>query len=272
MDEKTIERVKKISVELLSDFDTFCKEHNLKYSLSFGTLLGAVRHKGFIPWDDDIDVDMSIDDYIRLGKLWSKYGDKDKYFLQTKKTDPKIPCPFYRLRLNNTAWIEPGHETFPIHWGIPLDIFPVYNLPQNTVMRKAQRKLAKYSRRLSRYDWEHKESNVIKSWLYQKLTLLCLQGIYLISILAKSSPYVYYADGYSHKKEGKKKWLFPCKTIMFEGIELQSYADPHAYLTWQYGENYMTPPPIDQRGGHAVAIIDFEHDGEYYTKCLRRNK
>jgi len=272
MDDVSINKVKKISVDILIDFDKFCKEHKLEYRLSFGTLLGAVRHKGFIPWDDDIDVDMPIDDYIRFRKCWLKFGNKEKYFLQTKKTDPKIPYPFYRFRLNNTAWIEPGRESFPIHWGIPLDIFPIYNMPKNKALRKLQRKLAKFSRVFCKYDWEHAKANRLLSWIYQKLTLLCLQGVCFISMFSKSSPYVYYPYGYSHSKEEKKSLIYPSKSIMFEGVKLQSYSDPHAYLTWQYGENYMIPPPEDQRGGHVVSILDFDNDGAYYTKKLRRNK
>lgn len=272
MDENTSKRIKEISVEILIDFDKFCKEHNLEYRISFGTLLGAVRHKGFIPWDDDIDVDMPIDDYIRFGKLWLKYGDKEKYFLQTKKTDPKIPCPFYRLRLNNTTWSEPNHETFPIHWGIPLDIFPVYNLPKNKKLRKLQRRLNSRALRLCEYDWNHLNASRLASWFYRQLTLMCLYGVRLISSFSESTHDIYYAYGYVNRREWKKEWMYPSKPIMFEGIELQSYPDPYAYLEWQYGEDYMTPPPEDQRQGHIVAIIDLEHDGEYYTKCLRRNK
>ena len=272
MDQCISKRIKELSIEMLTDFDAFCKEHNLRYSLSFGTLLGSVRHKGFIPWDDDIDVDMPIEDYLRFAKLWLKYGDKEKYFFQSKITDPKIPSPFYRLRLNNTTCSEPGYETFPIHWGIPLDIFPIYHLPKSMLMRKVQRKLLGLAGHFCTYDWYHKNANSCISWLHLAATLVCLQSVYVISCLSKSSSLAYYAYGYSGRLERAETLWFPTKPGLFEGVELQIPADPHAYLAWQYGEDYMTPPPEDQRQGHDVGIIDFDNDGAFYTHALRRNK
>lgn len=272
MDERTLKRIKECSLEILIDFNNFCKEHDLRYSLSFGTLLGAVRHEGFIPWDDDIDVDMPIEDYLRFAKMWLKHGNKEKYFFQSKVTDPKIPTPFYRLRMNNTTSIDAGYETFPIHWGIPLDIFPIYHLPKNMLLRKIQRKLLGLSGLFCFYDWSHPNANPIKSRINLAATLICLQSVYLISCFSKSSSTAYYAYGYSGRNEYADTLWYPTKSALFEGVELQVPADPHAYLAWQYGENYMTPPPEDQRHGHDAGIIDFEHDGAFYTHCLRRNK
>ena len=189
-------RIKEISVEILIDFDTFCKQHNLRYNLSHGTLLGAIRHQGFIPWDDDIDVDMPLEDYLRFKKLWLKHGDKKKYFFQSKKTDPKIPVSFSRLRLNNTTWSDPGHETFPIHWGIPLDIFPIYHSPKSKLLQKVQQKLFCMADNSCIYDWFHTNANSFSSWLHWIKTLLLLQCVYLISHLSKSSPSLFYPSSY----------------------------------------------------------------------------
>lgn len=272
MDQSILKRTKEVSIEILTDFDLFCKKHDLRYNLSFGTLLGAVRHKGFIPWDDDIDVDMPIEDYLRLAKLWLKYGDKEKYFLQTKATDPKVPTPFFRLRLNNTTSIEPGYETFPMHWGLPLDIFPIYHLPKSMIMKKVQRELFSLACTFCVYDWNHPNAGSFKSWIYLMATLICLQGVYIISCFSNSSDLSYYAYGYSERREKETSCWLPTKPGLFEGREFQIPQDSHTYLAWQYGEDYMTPPPEDQRHGHDIGIIDFEHDSEFYTNCLRRNK
>lgn len=142
---------------MLIYFDKFCKKHNLEYVISFGTALGAVRHGGFIPWDDDVDVDMPVKDYERFAKIWFKEGDKENYFLQTKKTDSCISMPFYRLRKNNTASILPGCENIPIHWGLPIDIFPLYNTPQNAFLKNVKKIIENQSRevsvRVGTYKW-----------------------------------------------------------------------------------------------------------------------
>lgn len=272
MDEQTAKRIKEISLDILVDFDKFCKEYNLQYRVAFGTLLGAVRHKGFIPWDDDIDVDMPIEEYIRFSKLWLKYGDKEKYFLQTKRTDPMLPSPFYRLRLNNTTCSDPGHETFPIHWGVPLDIFPVYNLPKSTKWRNRMIKWLEQAHDCCSYNWRNPNAGRSASWKKWYKTMFRLQGAYLVSRFSKSSSNVYYPYAYRHARSGHKELWYPATTVMFEGVELQAHSDPDKYLRWQYGDDYMTPPPVDQRKGHPEGITDLEHDGSYYTNCLRRNK
>lgn len=272
MDASLSQRIKELSVDILIDFDRFCREHNLRYNLSFGTLLGAVRHKGFIPWDDDVDVDMPLEDYLRFTKLWLKYGDKEKYFFQSKQTDPKVPVLFNRLRLNGTTWSDPEHESFPIHWGIPIDIFPIYHCPKNALMKKVLQKLIGLSGQHCSYDWYHQNAKPFVSWIHWVMSLFYLQGAYMISYFSKSSPLIYNPSAYANRKIGKLAWLYPTKPGNFEGVELQIPVESHAYLVWQYGEDYMTPPPEDQRGGHAIGLIDLEHDGEFYTHCLRRNK
>src|SRR5699024_6110897 len=133
-----------IQLEILKEFDRFCKEHNIKYQLYAGTLLGAIRHKGFIPWDDDIDIAMTRDQYERF---LEKYINNERYFLQNFQTDYNYFRQFSRLRKNNTVFRQEQYSNLDIHHGIFIDIFPLdnveetydkekYRLSTNSVLRK----------------------------------------------------------------------------------------------------------------------------------------
>lgn len=113
-------------LEMLKDFDSFCKENRLTYSISYGTLLGAVRHKGFIPWDDDLDVVMPRKDYDTLLKI---FKSNEKYTLQEEKID--YPLYFSKIRCNNTTFIEevPYRRKYRnINQGVFIDVFPLDNV------------------------------------------------------------------------------------------------------------------------------------------------
>lgn len=133
-----------VELDLLHQLDTVCKANNLTYFAGAGTLLGAIRHKGFIPWDDDIDIYMLRPDYDRLTKLAKDF--KDPYFLQTASTDQKVVRKFMKLR--NT------HTTFATRWevdhgvkqgmGIFIDIFPLDGISEKQLLNRIQRKICHY--------------------------------------------------------------------------------------------------------------------------------
>lgn len=120
---------KSILLELLLELDKFCKENNIPYYLIGGTLLGAIRHNGFIPWDDDIDICMFRKDYEKFIKIYKSNNSKYKLFaLETKKD---YYYPFAKLVNDETILIESGNEKNPI--GIYVDIFPIDNCPGKTL-------------------------------------------------------------------------------------------------------------------------------------------
>ena len=264
MEEKLLRRIKSESLELLVYFDSFCKQNRIEYCISFGTELGAVRHGGFIPWDDDIDVDMHWEEFVKFQKAWYKSGDTKTYFLQTKETDLYISSIFPRLRKNGTACISKGYENIPIHWGLPLDIFPVFNAPKTAIGRGFQTLLYKAASFCCVYNWNHVNSPQLILHFTRYLALLFLSGVGLISNCSKKSDLLYYPYGYYGKRLIKKKVFFPANPISFEGRELMGHADPDAYLSWQYGD-YMTPPPLDQRGGHGDGMFDLDKDYSVFT-------
>lgn len=104
----------------------FCDENHIQYFLTAGSLLGAVRHKGFIPWDDDLDISMPRDDYERFLSIAANKLDKCLY-LHCNNTDTEYWLPFAKVRMNDTEFVEPTIEKIQTHKGIFIDIFPLDN-------------------------------------------------------------------------------------------------------------------------------------------------
>lgn len=134
-----------VELDLLNEFDRVCKKHNIEYFADGGTLLGAVRHKGFIPWDDDIDLVMTRNNYIKLLKV-AKNEFHHPYFLQTEQSDPTSIFGFAKLRNSETTMIETVYKNrnFKYNQGVWIDIFPLDKIPDNEEeVTKFQNKLLK---------------------------------------------------------------------------------------------------------------------------------
>lgn len=137
-DTATLEEHQKALYYLLGEFDRVCKELNITYFLFAGTLLGAVRHKGFIPWDDDLDVIMLRPDYDRLLQEASPLFSKENIYLQQEYSE-HWPMFFSKLRINGTTCLEPYYpKDSKIHQGVYMDIFPCDNLYKSTIGRWIQ--------------------------------------------------------------------------------------------------------------------------------------
>ena len=125
-------QMQKKQLELLHELDRVCRKNGLKYALSSGTCLGAVRHGGFIPWDDDIDVYMSWSDAEKLTELQEDF--QQKYFVQNYKTDPQFPSAHYRLCDSSTSCFLKETEGLDINHGIFIDIYVYYPYPDSRVL------------------------------------------------------------------------------------------------------------------------------------------
>lgn len=126
-----------VMLDLLQEFDRVCKKHNLKYQVNGGTLLGAVRHKGFIPWDDDLDVQMFREDYDKLCEIGPSEF-QHPYFFQSKYTDPGMGTFFAKLRNSNTTAFseEERNGVTEYNKGIFIDIMPLDNIPDDAIERE----------------------------------------------------------------------------------------------------------------------------------------
>ena len=122
-DTEILNRIKDVEKQILCKYIEICEKYHLRYFVAFGTLLGTVRHKGFIPWDDDIDVGMPREDYERFLQIAQKECGEE-YFLQTVDTDPEYHLYFAKLRMNRTRFVENSLQKAGSVTGFYIDIFP----------------------------------------------------------------------------------------------------------------------------------------------------
>lgn len=139
-------RVQQIQVELLREFDKICRKHDLRYNISFGTLLGAVRHKGFIPWDDDIDVTMPAEDFNRLDSVMREELDESKYYYRCPENEENNHLIFKHLERKGTVYTKPGRSKLKQEIGVFIDIFPMYPSAHFMVSDWIHAKICRYWR------------------------------------------------------------------------------------------------------------------------------
>ena len=245
-------------LEIMVYLDQFCNENNIDYCLMAGSALGAERHQGFIPWDDDIDIYMMEKDYLRFRELFKKNGDSDNYYLQEwGATDWRSQhmITMAKLRKNGSVIEEKTYEGWKMHQGIFIDIFVLHNCPSSRIKQIVQ------------YMWT--EAVVLK-WLeisgYKPKNIkdqIMLFGSKILPtkwILRQGLCHTYkYQNKNTELVQGfidtrgfsravfPKDALFPAKYSDFEKVRLKVPAKNHEYLTIQFGKDYMTPPPVEER-------------------------
>ncbi len=267
----------KILLQILIELDRICKKHHIPYVLFAGTAIGAARHKGFIPWDDDIDVAMLREDYDRFLRIAEQELDGEIYFLQ-KEFSEHWPMFFSKLRRNNTTCIErfiPKDDK--MHQGIYIDIFPVDNLCQKSWRRKQQFIASKVviAKSLDRRGY------ITDSWKKKCFMFLC-RLLPLKPILRRAkcmrknqTPQVhtFFAAASKYEKNVFDRRYFTERVeVPFEGLSFPVSVHNHEMLTKIYGD-YMTLPSAEEveEKIHGV-IVDTERSYEHYLDEQKRMK
>ncbi len=170
-----------VQLDLLERFQQMCREHNLRYFASGGTLLGAVRHGGYIPWDDDIDLMMFRDEYERMLTVAPAYFPPP-YFFQTVDTDRRYSRGHAQIRHSNTAAILKGEgRAFPFNQGIFIDIFPVDAVPDDPRQKQKQQHAIRFWERLLnagvRYP-ANPRKNLVKNAVHAAVSLIPYRWVF----------------------------------------------------------------------------------------------
>lgn len=255
-------------MRILTELDRVCKALDIPYVLFAGTLLGSVRHEGFIPWDDDLDVMMLRSDYDRFLREAHTVLDSDVFFLQ-KEFTPDWPMFFSKLRLNGTTCLEKYHPKSKVtHQGIYIDIFPADDAAKTPLGRKLQFFASKIviakSLRARGYDTD----SFLKKAFMTAASILPSKPFYkLASGEHLDSAFVHcFFGGASNmaKSVFDKRFLLDRTIGAFEGGRYPIPSDYDKLLTVLYGD-YMTLPPVEERSikSHAI-LVDVHNSYEKY--------
>lgn len=263
LDDITLRKLQMIELEMLIEVDRICKKCNIKYNIIAGTLLGAVRHGGFIPWDDDADVALLRPEYERFREACKTELDHSRFYFQDNRNTKGYRWGYGKLRRKGTLFLREHQEHMPYEQGVFIDIFPLDNIPDNYLMRWIHNIHCFCVRKIL---WsevgKHICNNLLIRIWYRMLSNIPEELIFfhfdrfikksnrkptkMVRMLMFPSP---------NKELGYyRKWYEEGCIVRFEGHDFRGMKDSEEYLSFTYG-NYMELPPVEKRKVHPVSAI-----------------
>ena len=275
-DDFTLKRIQEVELEILKDFMDICDRHGLDYFGIAGTGIGALRHHGFIPWDDDIDVAMPRDDFEKLLPLVEKEMG-DKYLIMNAERYPNYPLMTTRMTMRGTKFQEAALKNIDAPLGIFLDLYPLDKVSDNP----------KEARRQARDAWFWSKILILRSipfpmlgfsgWKAKIIHAICGLAHLVLSILHVPKTWIYkkayeaetrsnhytktknldfFCDTTPYMNLYAVKDIYPLRKLPFEDVELNFPHNLHNNLTGMYGD-YMQLPPEEKRKNHYPYELEF---------------
>ena len=269
--EEQLLQLQKTQLEILKVFDSICRKNHLRYSLYAGTLLGAVRHKDFIPWDDDLDVCMLREDYDRFLKLWPDAG-AEGYILQNKENSPDFSQSFSKIRKDHTTFLQEADVGKQYHKGIFIDVFPIDRIPNGRISR------LKFTWDCLRYQLLMREfvppkanpavrlvSSAVLALTPKKKRAVARKKIekQLERINCNGTLSVVFVETF-----GTMRTVYPAELanhyieLPFGKESFLCFANWETYLRIKYGDYMQLPPKEERVWRHHPLVIDFTHNYE----------
>ncbi|MEK3826968.1 LicD family protein [Paenibacillus sp. FSL K6-1558] len=254
--------VQLVQLEMLEEVDRICRLHHINYTMIGGTMLGAIRHKGYIPWDDDADIGLLRKEYEKFRKICETELDHDRFYFQDMRTTPGYRWGYGKIRRKNTYFLREGQSHMPYESGIFIDIFPFDNVPDGKFAAKLHNLHCKIIRKIL---WSEvgklTEKNLILRWIYKLINKIPLNYVAnhlehfsestnrrnydRVRVITFPSP--------DEISEGRREWYEKTTIYKFENLNLSGMNSAAIYLKHKYGDDYLSIPPESKRKSHPVS-------------------
>ena len=263
LDQKTLRALQIVEVEMLVELDRICRKNDIKYTIIGGTLIGALRTGGFIPWDDDIDVAMLRDEYERFRIACEKDLDKSRFIFQDHRNTKGYRWGYGKLRRKDTLFLREHQEHMPYEQGVFLDVFPHDGVPDALPARAFHNFQCFIIRK---FLWSEvgrvADRNTFRRKIFQLMSKVPEKKVFVIyhKLICKSNKRKYkrvralmfptFGKEFGYDRE----WFEPGQDVEFEGHMFQCMKGAREYLIFSYGD-YMQLPPEEKRKVHPVSDI-----------------
>ena len=266
--DEELRKVQLTELELLIAVDRICKKHGIKYCIIAGTLLGAVRHGGFIPWDDDADIAMLREEYVKFRDVCASEERDSLYYFQDEAVTPGYRWGYGKFRRKDTVFRREHQEHMPYEQGISIDIFPMDGIPDSMLGRTVTDINCFFLRKLL---WSEAgriaEKSAVKRVFYTLVSKIpeenvknAYRRLVRRSEALGSSRYVRILMFPTGMKERGylRRWYSDTAPVEFEGYVFEGIRNSHEYLSEKFG-NYMEYPPVSERikKQHPVTALKF---------------
>ncbi len=252
-------------LDILKKVIRVCEDNNLTYYLQSGTLLGCIRHKGYIPWDDDIDISLKWNDYVKLIQILRKTAGEE-FFVQNMWTEPKYPYLLTQIRVNNTTSLPINAKRLKMHWGMCIDIFPLISVSaddekfekQKVAIRLARSFLAK-DQMLVMGEKAHGKQRIINMLPSRVRHFFADRIIRKYAYYDENERYLFGLSQCEVVRRYERTWFESAIKKPFEDIECNVPVGYDLVLKALY-KNYMELPPESKRNGHDSMLGEIIND------------
>ncbi len=270
------EELKQLQLRILKEIDSFCSKNNIEYFLMYGSLIGAIRHNGIIPWDDDIDICMKRSEYERFVATFP-IDHSSLFYLREQSVENSFPFYYAKICINGTHAFEPiDNNSFDV--GINIDLFPLDPVPDNYFKKLIQKLYIKMNRiKLIPHTIDYTKSRgVLKNCILSILKVLFRKPAcfyinnmrkFLLNQNADSKKITEIMTPYGKRAIFPEKWFNSSIRHSFENMLLPVPSEYNLILTQLYGD-YMSPPPPEFQSSHHAsrAFIDVEYESILFDK------